>query len=119
MIVGFRDRVWFDNPRTDFALWNQLCRAYGEEFSYFEDWIPRPDSPVIVFDEQGTTKLKDFIHPPNATYVFGRTAQTRLHEIVLCDQSVRIETPHPHALFGFEAAAIMLAHKWLYQSPTT
>lgn len=118
MIVGFKEKNWF-NPRTDFALWNQLCRAYNEEFSWYSDWIPQPDSPIVVFDEDGDTKLKDFIHPPNATYVFGRTAQYRLQDIVLCEYSVRIETPKQHSLFGVEAAAIMLAHKWLYQSPTT
>lgn len=121
MIVGFRDKGWFDF-NTDRALWTQLTRAYGEEFSWHADWIPLPNSPIVVFDEDASLEITDFVHPPNATYVFGRSCQARIHDNIFHDYAVRIDTPHRIPLFGFEAAAIALhdrAVKWQLTSEQT
>jgi hypothetical protein len=73
-----------------------------------------PELTPVIIDENGTTLLKDFVHPENALYLFGRTGYSA--KDVLSDQIVSVRIPswsknkadslgllHPH-----QAASIVL-----------
>jgi len=51
-----------------------------------------PDLIPIMIDERGNTPLKDFVHPENVLYIFGRTGFNPMDELNWQGQSVFVES---------------------------
>lgn len=118
MIIAFREKGWFDK-RTDYRMWDHLCRAFGQEFQMVSEWSEATaKGPIVVLEQTGDTNLEKFIHPSICTYVFGRTGLNNLSKQIPYATPVKIATENPISLFGVEAAAIVLydrALKWQHQ----
>jgi tRNA(Leu) C34 or U34 (ribose-2'-O)-methylase TrmL len=85
------------------------------ELPTYEDVIKaNPGLTPVIIDENGKTSLKDFSHPEDALYLFGRTGYSA--KDVLSDQIISVSIPswsknktdslgllHPH-----QAASIIL-----------
>ena len=69
-----------------------------------------PDLTVIFVDEKGTEDLRNFVHPENVLYVFGKVALSALTAFgSLEDRSIKIPTPaDTGTLFQHPCAAIVL-----------
>lgn len=122
-VIAERDLGWFEygdgyEKQTEWAQYDQLCRAYGVEFEVVDE-LTALTGNVVVFDEKGTILLEDFQHDEDALYVFGRSDVGRdLTETFPNAVSVRIDVPNPVSMFGVCACAIVLEdrrRKW--QSP--
>jgi len=106
LVVALRDKAWFDKF-TDRALFKQTCDAYGVNFRIVNDYTEVPTKNLILFEENGEIDLKDFEHPEDAVYLFGRTG----YDIKLWFPgvpAVRIPTPYKSSLFGCVACGIVL-----------
>ncbi len=111
-VAAFKEPTWMEGM-TDFRLWRTVTRAYGAELKLLDPDDPlifAPDEFVVVVDQQGKQDLEGFVHPANCVYVFGRTARNDLMEIPHGD-SIVINYPGSVSLFGFQAAAIVLADR--------
>jgi len=116
-LIVFKEVYAGFGETIDFAIFNQLARAYNAELQMIRDWseaiIPEAHSLVIV-DEAGVNDIKSFTHPENAVYVIGRTSldvhQTVPHNCA-AGECVRIDTPNSISLFGHSAAAIVLSRR--------
>jgi hypothetical protein len=111
-VVAWKEPTWF-GENEERAAWHMLCRAYEVPVTRLErDEKPEfaPGEIVVVMDEQGTTSLDEFLHPPDAVYVFGRTHQNDLMKMPH-DHSVRIVYPGKTTMFGITACAITLADR--------
>lgn len=109
-IIAFAEDGWF-GPRSDFALWDQLTRAFGVELQIVRRWdeaVVPEGSVVVLLDEAGETELAEYEHPRDAVYVFGNSGFDRF-QVTGADEVVRIETPEPIPMFGVTAAALVLA----------
>jgi len=111
-VVAYKEPSWMDE-NTDFRLWSSVTRAYGLELTLLD-----PDDElrfnknvvVVLVDQQGEQDLDDFVHPENCVYVFGRTHTNDLMKTPH-QHSVAIKYPGAVCLFGFQAAAIVLADR--------
>jgi len=115
-VIAFRDRGWFFEKRTEYRLWDHLCRAYDVDFE-FVNKIEEINDDIIIFDEDGDISLNEFKHPRDAVYVFGHTGQSLKHDFPNA-VSVAIDTPKTIALFGAVACGIVLEdrkRKWQLQ----
>lgn len=126
-IAGLWELGW-NTPIKEADLWQVLLGEFG-----VERWYMAPISGIagpsmlsevadlqqvvddhrdegvsIVFvDEKGATPLREFTHPANALYVFGKTSQSAMLAFSrVSDTSVRIETPG--GLWAHQAAAVVL-----------
>jgi len=110
-ILAFRDKGWYNERRTEYRLYDHLCRAYGVEFKFVSssEEVKKiaKGKKIIIFDENGDIPLSDFKHEKDAFYVFGRTGQD-LRKDFPNHIFVRIETPYQIALFGAVACGIVL-----------
>ncbi len=109
-VLAFHDKGWYDSRRTEFRLYDQLCRAYNVEFKMIRDrndLLAEKCNRLVVFDEDGLIKLSKFNHPEDSIYLFGRSGQILVKEFPNAT-SVRIETPKKIPLFGAVACGIVL-----------
>ena len=111
MIIACREKGWLDE-RADFRQWDHLCRSMGGEelqLVYRLEDIEFPkDRPIVILDESAETHLKDFVHPENAVYVFGRSCLNKMQDAYYSDYAVRVDTPANCNMFGVTVAAIVL-----------
>lgn len=112
--VAYKDYQQLDE-RTDLFQWKQLIKAFGyagKDLQMISEWDDSMADrlPVVVFDQVGTCSLKEFVHPPQACYVFGRTHLNDLPALIKHDHSVAIITPRSLSvsMFGVSACAIAL-----------
>lgn len=131
-IVGLWELGW-NTPIKEIDLWEFPLRDFGvdafymcpvsgiehsmvEERHSLEDLLKeaREDGITVVFvDEKGTTPLKNFRHPENVLYVFGKSGLNPLTAYGQKeDLSVVIETKaNGGMLWPHQAAAIVLYDK--------
>lgn len=138
-IAGYWD-IWFEKKANEYNVcWKFMLKHFGVDeaimlptlnvasrlpLDYTDTTLIEMDSieevisdnsdltPIIV-DERGSTALKDFAHPENVLYIFGRTGNNPLDTLQpWSGQSVYIESIdqylgdallHPH-----QACSIML-----------
>ena len=112
-IITLREKGWYDK-RTEYRMWDHLCRAYGIPFEIVvdKDLTKFKEENIILFEENGNIDLKDFVHQEDKIYLFGRTG-LHLQDIFPKAISVRIPTPSGIVLFGSIAAGIVLYDRWL------
>ncbi len=111
MIIAFRESKWIDY-NTDFRQWSNLCRSYDSDFQLLEhSWkeakIPNNHS-IVILDERGDYSLRNFEHPENCVYVFGRTGMNDLIETIPHDFSVRVNAPNSKSMFGVSVCCAVL-----------
>ena len=110
-IVAFRDKGWYNEQKTEFRLYDHLCRAYDVELKMVKTIEEvenlKNNKEIIIFDEKGDIPLEKFEHIENAFYIFGRTGQDLKHDFPNAI-SVKIETDKPIPLFGAVACGIVL-----------
>jgi len=111
IVVAFRDKGWYNEQRTEWRLYDQLCRAYDVELKMIKniDEVNEigGDKKIVIFDEKGDVSLENFKHIEDAVYIFGRSGQNLKHDFPDAI-SVRIDTPKPISLFGAVACGIVL-----------
>lgn len=110
-LVAFREDTWFA-PLAEYNLYNHLAIAYNCDSQLIRDWSEAvvPDGwPVILAYEHGELESRQFRHPENAVYVFGRTALDLLGAVPNPDVILRVDTPGSSlGMFGAQIAAIVL-----------
>lgn len=116
-VIACRDSGWVDF-NTDYQQWNHTCRAFNAKLQMAEclklACLP-PGVPVVVLEEQGDTLLRDFVHPEDCVYVFGRSCLNGIQNMVKHDHVVRIATPKEICLFGVSAVSIVLYDRLMKQ----
>lgn len=111
------DRQQWRHVTGAFDATVELYDANG--FVWQDDEYNPEGRPVYLFDETGERDLFDpliaFEHPEDAIYVFGITDMdiTKVVPAGSFNDVVRIDTPKAKPLWGCEAAAIVLAHKFV------
>lgn len=108
-------------------MWKQLCAAFNvdrlvmvgisdntritiDQYETVEEAIKSSGGDVILIEPKGEIMLGDFIHPQNATYVFGNAMNHNLKQDGI---TVRIDTPTNTDMFAVNAASIVLADRLL------
>jgi len=111
-IITLREKGWYDK-KTEYRMWDHLCRAYGITFEIIEDkdLTELNEREIILFEENGNINLEDFVHQ-DKIYLFGRTGFNLL-DMFPNAISVKIQTPKNIVLFGSIAAGIVLYDRWL------
>lgn len=123
--ISFYEDNWLLRG-ADRLQWKQLTGAFNCEFELhdsegfvWDDAVHNPGGvPVYLFDETGQQSLAGdtpFVHPQDAIYVFGITG---MNDVGLIPDSsitgvIRIDTPVAKSLWGCQAAAIALVHRYL------
>jgi hypothetical protein len=124
-IAGLWELGW-SAPLTESVQWEMVLREFGVErlnmtpvSGIDERWVheyPTLDElladrshlvPVFV-DEGGAVELKDFDHPPNVLYVFGKVTFSPFSAIAGEHTSIRIDSVKPGMLLPHQAAALVL-----------
>ena len=137
-VVGYWD-IWFQRKENEYDIsWRFMLKHFGvDEAILIPNYntvskIPIDYSEVpliemngisevlsqnqnftpIIIDERGTTSLRDFVHPENVLYIFGRTGHNPLDELNWSGQSVFIESVEAHKGSAFlhpnQACSIVL-----------
>ena len=126
-VAGMWDISW-RSPIKEFELWEYPLKDFlvhtlymtpitgiqkkvEERHSLQEIIDDNPDYTVIFCDERAEVELKNFVHPENALYIFGKANFSPFLSMKReQDLELRIETPHPRGglLWGHQAASIIL-----------
>lgn len=123
--ISFWEDAWLVR-NSDRQQWNHVTGAYECTFKLYRDgnkfvWddaVHNPTAlPVYLFDESGVDTLyppNAFQHPTNGIYVFGNTGMdiTTVVPVESRDGVIKIVTPVVKSLWGCEAAAVVLAHRY-------
>lgn len=122
-------------PNIEINQWEFLCREFGVDGLYmypitgilansklnlvevnnFPEVLADTKNLTRVWvDEKGEINLRDFEHPENSLYIFGKSGTSFLNEKKSTDSSIFIPTPNNSALlFATEACAIVLYDRFL------
>jgi|TARA_R110000851_G_scaffold160270_1_gene303504 DNA-binding cell septation regulator SpoVG len=106
-VYALREHGWFENQKLESFIWKQTKNAFGVDNVILENSFES-------IDEEETTKvflvmpnridksveLKDFVHPKNASYIFGNAVDNLVRFIGDDDKAVHITTHQASALFG-------------------
>lgn len=132
-VVGHWELGW-NTPIKEIDLWEMVVRDFAAdehimlpisgihhrsvtEKKNLETVIKEnPDLTVVFCDEAGETNLKDFVHPENVLYVFGKTNYSPFLGMKRPqDLSLKVETNRPTGglLWGHQAAAIILYDRFM------
>lgn len=76
----------------------------------YEDIIIPEGYSVVVLDESGATSLSEFKHPENAVYIFGRTLQNEIQNMIdiKYDHVIKVENVADVPFFGSTTGGIVL-----------
>ena len=124
-VAGIWELGW-SAPINEIDLWGMAMRSFTvervsmtpvsgveckflDEYENFDDILDAKShlTPVFV-DENGEVELKDFEHPENALYVFGKANYTPYTTTGRGHLSVRIDCAQPGMLWPHQAMAIVL-----------
>jgi hypothetical protein len=130
-ILGNWELGW-NAPYTEYDLWEFPLREFEvyelmmvpitgvnrkvTEFSSYEEALNAPENEnltTVVCDERGQTDLRDFIHPKDALYIFGKANYSPLINIQ-ATHSLKISTPQNKGMmWPHQAACIILYDRYL------
>jgi hypothetical protein len=136
-LAGMWEIGW-NTPIKEMDLWEMVVRdfevdkfymapvsgisnPYVTERAFMENILEENDDLTFVFvDEKAKTELRDFLHPENVLYVFGRVGDGALYLKRDQDLFVRITTPANLALlWPHQIATLLLYDRMLkWQSPS-
>lgn len=119
--ISFYEENWLVRA-ADRQQWNHVTGAFDCTYQLYnaatfvwDDAVHNPNGlPVYLFDESGQDSLTSVTLPDDAVLVFGITG---MNDVGLVPAEkitgvIRIDTPMPKSLWGCEAAAIALAHRY-------
>lgn len=129
-VVSFWEQGW-NTPIKEFDLWHFPARELGvdelimmpvsgifspgvTELQNFED-LSRENTTFIFIDEGGEDTLDTFVHPENATYIFGRTSFSPMISYRQAgDKCVSIKSVLNSGLFwGHQAMCLVLYDRFI------
>lgn len=123
--ISFYEEKWLVRA-SDRQQWKHVTGAFACKFELFDDtdfvWddaVHNPDGlDVYVFDETGIQTLllpAPFEHPTDALYVFGITGMDITAVVPSASRAdvIKLDTPVAKSLWGCEAAAYALSHRYL------
>lgn len=117
-VAGYWD-IWYQHKESEYDIsWRFMVKHFGideiilmpnnntinkiplglseiplvEMNSISEVLAQNPNLTPIIVDERGNTPLKDFVHPENVLYIFGRTGYNPMDELNWQGQSVFVES---------------------------
>jgi hypothetical protein len=104
-IYTYRDSFFVNDGPGDAMSWRMLVDAFNVDKFYFLDTSPVEVnlSNLVIFDENGTIDLNDFVHPVDASYLFGSTGMRDIYVDYPADIPVQNQ-----GMYGCQAAAIVL-----------
>jgi len=126
-IAGMWERTW-NAPLMEINVWELLVREFLVDQFYMvpvsgilnqylterqtmqEVLEENRDLNIIFLHEKGSVRLKDFIHPENVLYIFGKSG-VNLTPLLKrgIDISLKVETPRDSGLMqGIHTASIIL-----------
>jgi tRNA(Leu) C34 or U34 (ribose-2'-O)-methylase TrmL len=113
-IYTYRDSFFVNDGPGDAMAWRMLVDAFNVDKFYFLDTAPVEVnlSNLVIFDENGTIDLNDFVHPADASYLFGSTGMRDIYvDYPANTPVVKISVPNlvqNQGMYGCQAAAIVL-----------
>lgn len=111
----YRVDRWIMTPITGVRKSGELPSL--EERADLDTVLAENALPVVWVDEGGATDLREFEHPADAIYIFGKTSFRPMLGLGTPEhRSVRIATPDSGALlWGHQAAALVLHDRTVKQ----
>lgn len=124
-VAGAWELGW-SSPITEIDHWGMAMRSFGverismtpvsgiqskflDEYPTIEELLEAKQDMTFVFvDEEGETELKNFYHPKNALYIFGKANRTPFPTYGKDHLSVRIDCPLMGMLWPHQAMSIVL-----------
>lgn len=121
-VVGYWD-IWYKHKESEYDIsWRYMLKHFGvdevilipnlnivekipidytevpliEMNNISEVLSANPTLTPILIDERGTTSLRNFTHPENVMYIFGRTGHNPFDELNWKGTSVHIESVEKH-----------------------
>ena len=123
-IAASWELAW-SSPLTEANLWEMPMSEFGverlnvtpvsgirkrwvHEYPTMTDLLnDRPLTPVFI-DEVGKTELRDFEHPEDALYVFGRYSYSPAFNEGRGELTVRIDSAKPGMMWPHQALTVVL-----------
>ena len=124
-VAGTWELGW-SSPITEIDHWGMAMRSFGveriamtpvsgiqsrflDEYQTIEDLLEAKQDMTFVFvDEDGEAELKDFQHPENALYIFGKANYTPFPTHGEGHLSVRIDCELKGMLWPHQAMSVVL-----------
>lgn len=128
-VLGMWESDWMDSERTERRLWKQtiqafavdhwaMCDVHGGPFSSpvqhadVATMLAAHSGPKTFLIPEGSvessTRLRDYVHPADAVYVFGNSLNSLVPQIGPNDDVVSIVTPVGAAMFAPVVLAAVL-----------
>ena len=98
---------------TEFAMTpvSGIVNPKVKEFANFEEIAENYKLPIVIVEENGQTELKDFKHPKECIYMFGKANFNPQYNFPSA-KTLRIETAENKGLlWPHQAASIVLYHR--------
>jgi hypothetical protein len=135
-VAGHWEREW-QCPLREFDLWVHPLKEFGIDSFYMcpitgispkacmerqtieEVMEENPKLTIVFVDEEGESELKDFVHPEDALYVFGKTRYSpyKIHKGKENIKSVKIESVRNSGGFwGHQTAAMVLYDRFIKEN---
>jgi hypothetical protein len=123
-VAGTWEYGW-SAPKTEFDLWWAVMRTYDipmlhmtprsgyqhrmlTEHDTFEELLGATDLTPVFVDENAECDLRDFEHPENALYVFGKANYSPFTNLAAQGLSVRVNAPTLGMLWPHQAFAVVM-----------
>jgi len=109
-LIAFMDSNWFDDNQEE-EFFRELSSTWDVEHQRLLDWRDATwaeGATTILATEKHGEDLRTFKHPEYGVYVFGRSLQSDLDDVVKPDHFLKIESPNVSSMFAPVAAAIIL-----------
>lgn len=129
VVAGIWELGW-NTPIKEWDLWYHPMRDFGvdeiamtpisginkkgiREFGSVEEMIQHYQLPVIMCDEKGKTTLKEFEHPKDALYLFGKASYSPIGIVPEAKSLVIPTVQNKGLLWPHQAACIILYDRLL------
>lgn len=113
-------------PLQELDLWQYPLREYGvtefvmapvtgirsdfvTEVPDLGEWLAQQTRPVVFLDEKGDVPLREFEHPKDVIYVFGK-ASLSAWKAYGKGSAVRVETPGDTGMLWPHQVAVLVLH---------
>lgn len=124
-VAGSWELGW-SAPINEIDLWHYVMRSFRvermsmtpvtgivgkllDEYPNYEEILAaKPDLTPVFVDENGAVELRDFQHPENALYVFGKANHTPFPQLGGGHLSVRIDCTVMGLLWPHQALAVVM-----------
>lgn len=98
----------FDVTRLNMTPVSGINKRWVHEYASYEGLLEDRDLAPVFVDENAEVELKDFEHPDNAVYCFGKASYSPFTAMSAGGVSVRIRAPGSGMFWPHQAAAVVL-----------